>query len=274
MSCRTRSPVLSRGRLRRAASAVYFGGAQPDDSPGRERCRRICLMSPELAAGPRRVSGRDSSDGPRRRRHSGARSTSLGLADSTCVIFATDHGAAMPRAKCTLYDPGIEVALLWRWPSAGLGGGRIVADLISNVDVTPTLLRRTRHASARPTCRVGAFWPLLQGMPFTPRAEVFAEKTFHTYYEPMRAIRTARHKLIVNLEISTSVDVPTDVRESPIYPLMLPRIDECAAAPGGVRPGRRPLGTAQPGRRARIAPFRATCSSVCWPGCARPTTRC
>jgi arylsulfatase A-like enzyme len=48
-----------------------------------------------------------------------------GLAESTNVIFATDHGAAMPRAKCTLYDPGIEAALLWRWPSAGLSGGRV-----------------------------------------------------------------------------------------------------------------------------------------------------
>ena len=55
---------------------------------------------------------------------------------------------------------------------------------------------------------------------------MFAEKTFHTYYEPMRAVRTARHKLIVNFEISTRVDVPTDVRESPIYPLMLAQLDQ------------------------------------------------
>jgi arylsulfatase A-like enzyme len=53
-----------------------------------------------------------------------------------------------------------------------------------------------------------------------------AEKTFHTYYEPMRAIRTERHKFIVNFEVSTAVDVPSDIRESPIYPLMLRQLDD------------------------------------------------
>ena len=62
-----------------------------------------------------------------------------------------------------------------------------------------------------------------------PREEIFAEKTFHTYYEPMRAVRTLDHKLIVNFEVSTTVDVPTDIRQSPIYPLMLAEF-------GGVRP--------------------------------------
>ena len=58
---------------------------------------------------------------------------------------------------------------------------------------------------------------------------VFAEKTFHTYYEPMRAVRTETHKLIVNFEVSTAVDVPADIRQSPIYPLMLEQFD-------GIRP--------------------------------------
>jgi hypothetical protein len=67
------------------------------------------------------------------------------------------------------------------------------------------------------------------GRAYSPRSEIFAEKTFHTYYEPMRAIRTARYKLIVNFEVSTRVDVPADVRESPIYPRMLPELN-------GIRP--------------------------------------
>jgi arylsulfatase A-like enzyme len=150
----------------------------------------------------------------------------LGLAESTCVVFATDHGAAMPRAKCTLYDPGIEVALLWRWPQGGVPRGRVVDELVSNVDVTPTLL----EALGLPLpgrLQGRSFWPLLTGAgAYSPRTEVFAEKTFHTYYEPMRAIRTARHKLIVNFEVSTVVDVPSDIRESPIYPLMLRQLND------------------------------------------------
>lgn len=40
-----------------------------------------------------------------------------GLGDDTWLIFTTDHGLAMPRAKCTLYDPGLQTALIMA-PSA------------------------------------------------------------------------------------------------------------------------------------------------------------
>ena len=107
---------------------------------------------------------------------------------------------------------------------AGLGDGRVVSELVSNVDVTPTLLEGLGLPVPANVQGV-SFWPLLQGSGYTPREEVFAEKTFHTYYEPMRAVRTTDKKLIVNLEVSTSVDVPSDVRESPIYPRMLGQLN-------------------------------------------------
>jgi arylsulfatase A-like enzyme len=160
----------------------------------------------------------------------------LGLTSSLCVVFATDHGMAMPRAKCTLYDPGIEVALLWRWPAGGVERGRVISDLVSNVDVAPTLLEGLGLSLdlGSPGFDGQSLWPLLSvtgrySSSYVPRSEVFVEKTFHTYYEPMRAIRTAHHKLIVNFEISTTVDVPTDIRASPIYPLLLPELDTVRA---------------------------------------------
>src|SRR5258707_15242747 len=118
----------------------------------------------------------------------------LAIADHTLVVFATDHGAAMPRAKCTLYDPGIEVALLWRWPNF-LPAGRVVRDIVSNVDVTPSLLDAL--GLPVPAAVQGrSFWPLLAGDHYVARDEIFAEKTFHTYYEPMRSVRTLHPKLI------------------------------------------------------------------------------
>ena len=42
----------------------------------------------------------------------------------------------------------------------------------------------------------------------------------------MRAVRSHHHKLVVNFEVSTRVDVPTDIRQSPIYPLMRSSFDE------------------------------------------------
>ncbi|MBV9354936.1 MAG: sulfatase [Chloroflexi bacterium] len=144
----------------------------------------------------------------------------LGLRDRTWVIFATDHGIAMPRAKATLYDPGLEIALLMRWPNGGLSAGQRLDAMVSNVDVTPTVLEGL--GLPIPADLQGrSCWPLLRGEPYLAREEVFAEKTYHTHYEPMRGVRTAAHKLILNLEVDQAVDVPADVQQSPIYPLMI-----------------------------------------------------
>lgn len=147
----------------------------------------------------------------------------LNLAADTLVIFTVDHGLAMPRAKCTLYDPGIETALIMRWPAAGVSGGALLEPLISHVDVVPTLLEaldlpRSSDLHGR------SFWPLLQGQAYQAREFVFAAKTYHTAYEPQRAVRSATHKLIVNLETGSRYDVADDIRLSPIYPLVLPQI--------------------------------------------------
>jgi N-sulfoglucosamine sulfohydrolase len=204
-----------------------FGGAQPDSSHG-------VAVPGYLPDAPESRQDMAAFQGAIRQMDAGvgrilSALDELGLAETTCVIFATDHGAAMPRAKCTLYDPGIEVALLWRWPSAGLSNGRVVSELVSNVDVTPTLLDALGLPVAS-AIQGRSVWPQLssssRGASAGPRTEIFAEKTFHTYYEPMRAIRTDRYKLIVNFEISTRVDVPTDIRQSPIYPLMLSQFDD------------------------------------------------
>jgi arylsulfatase A-like enzyme len=202
-----------------------FGGAQPDTSRG-------VAIPPYLPDAPESRQDLAAFQGAIRQMDDGVGRIlraldDLGIADQTCVIFATDHGAAMPRAKCTLYDPGIEVALLWRWADA-LSAGRVVSEMVSNVDVTPSLLGAL-DLPIPASVQGHSFWPLLRRDQYTPRAEVFAEKTFHTYYEPMRAVRTLDHKLIVNFEVSTTVDVPTDIRQSPIYPLMLAEL-------GGVRP--------------------------------------
>lgn len=62
------------------------------------------------------------------------------LEENTIVIFTTDHGIEFPRAKWFCYDPGIRVATILRWPGGGLTGGRVCDQLLSNVDVLPTLL--------------------------------------------------------------------------------------------------------------------------------------
>jgi N-sulfoglucosamine sulfohydrolase len=149
-----------------------------------------------------------------------------GLGDHTWVIFAADHGLAMPRAKCTLYDPGIETALIMRWPGGGVSGGRRISHLTSHIDVVPAVL----EALGLPlpdNLHGRSLWPLLQNRAdYPPHPEIYAEKTFHTAYEPMRAIRTQTHKLIINLEVDIAINIPADIQLSPIYPAMLDDITQ------------------------------------------------
>jgi N-sulfoglucosamine sulfohydrolase len=151
-----------------------------------------------------------------------------GLAENTLLLFTTDHGIAFPRAKGTLYDAGIETALLARWPAGGVAGGRVCEALISNVDVLPTLLEAA-GAPVPDNVQGRTFLPLLQGKLGTPRAAVFAEKTFHEHYDPQRCVRTARHKLICHFEVSNTAYTPTDIIRAPTYPTV---VGELAAGHG------------------------------------------
>ena len=66
-----------------------------------------------------------------------------GLAENTIVFYWSDHGDGVPRAKRSLYDSGLRVPLMIRWPK-GLGStltpGSVNSDLVSFVDLAPTVL--------------------------------------------------------------------------------------------------------------------------------------
>jgi N-sulfoglucosamine sulfohydrolase len=120
-----------------------------------------------------------------------------GLEQNTLVLFTTDHGIAMPRAKCTLYDPGIEVASILRLPArVGWNGGRIIEQTISNIDHVPAILELADVAPHKLHGR--SYAPLLDGREYTARSEIFAEQTYHGEYLPMRCVRTEQFKLILN----------------------------------------------------------------------------
>ena len=137
-----------------------------------------------------------------------------GLKDDTLVLFTADHGVAMPRAKCSLYDPGIETPLmLW-------GGGmpeNVRHDcLISNVDYVPSLLEWA-GVPVPENVQGRSFMPLLSGEEYTQRDAVFSEKTYHRSYDPIRCIRTEQYKYIINFEFNTAYDAPADIQRGEIY---------------------------------------------------------
>jgi len=63
-----------------------------------------------------------------------------GIADNTVVIFIGDHGRCHVRGKQWLYDGGIHIPLLVRWPGK-LKAGQVCDDLVSSIDISATILR-------------------------------------------------------------------------------------------------------------------------------------
>lgn len=137
------------------------------------------------------------------------------LAENTLLLFTADHGLPFQRAKGTLYDPGIHVACLARWP-ARIAPGNHSHTLTSNVDVMPTLLEAAGLA-VPDTIQGRSQLALLGGNESngSPRDVIFAEKTYHEHYDPIRCVRTDRYKYIRNFAERPMLVLPSDVYNSP-----------------------------------------------------------
>ncbi|MFW6155215.1 MAG: sulfatase [Planctomycetota bacterium] len=125
-----------------------------------------------------------------------------GLDRRTLVIFTTDHGAAFPGAKATLYDPGVRVPLILHWPGH-VEGGAAYACLLSNMDLTPTLLE-VAGAPVPDELAGRSFLPLLRGEPYIPRDEVAGALFYDVAYDPMHYVRTATHKYIRSFAVTAA----------------------------------------------------------------------
>jgi N-sulfoglucosamine sulfohydrolase len=68
-----------------------------------------------------------------------------GLAENTVVVFTGDHGQAHVRGKQFVYEEGLHVPLIIRWPSglakpAGYAPGTVTDRFVQSIDIAPTLL--------------------------------------------------------------------------------------------------------------------------------------
>ena len=127
--------------------------------------------------------------------------TETGNAQNTIVIFLSEQGTSLPRAKWNLYDRGIQSACLVRWPGT-VRPGTSTSAMIEYVDILPTLLEiagqpRTPDLDGR------SFLPVLLGASDTHKEFVFAEYTNRgvingSDHYGIRSVRSARYKYIWN----------------------------------------------------------------------------
>jgi arylsulfatase A-like enzyme len=114
-----------------------------------------------------------------------------------------DNGEALLRGKGTLYQRGIKVPLLIRWPEK-IEAGLVSESLISGVDLAPTLLD-VADLPPDPGMTGKSFKPLLIGLSMKERTEVFAERGWHwgpitrtDGFDLSRSITTENYHYIYN----------------------------------------------------------------------------
>ncbi len=130
-----------------------------------------------------------------------------GQETDTLVLFTGDNGMAFPHGKGSLYDPGIHVPLIARWP--GRIKPAVSNTLISGEDIAATLMEA--GGASLPAGVTGrSFYPLLIGAPYQAREYVFAARFHHgngpfgpatkaSGWDLSRCVRSERYKLIYNL---------------------------------------------------------------------------
>ncbi len=122
-----------------------------------------------------------------------------GQADNTIVFYFGDHGAQFPRGKGTVYEGGLRVPLIVRWPGVAKAG-LVRTELASTLDLLPTALAAAGIEA--PANLAG--WnlrPLLTGaIPDKWREFVFGFTTgsFPGNCYIQHSVRGPRYKLISN----------------------------------------------------------------------------
>jgi len=151
-----------------------------------------------------------------------------GLDRTTWVVFMTDHGPALPRAKSTLYDAGTGIAMIMRPPVDAGQRPQVYDELFSGVDLVPTLLELLGldvPADIDGISHAGALAAATR--PVDPvRSEVYTTKTYHDSFDPIRAIRTKEHSYIENYASRPLLDLPWDIADSAPGKAVAPLIGE------------------------------------------------
>ncbi len=133
------------------------------------------------------------------------------VAADTLVIFTADHGIPYPGGKWSLRDDGFKIPLIMRLPESAMSGSKVFSQLMSNVDLLPTLLD-VLGVPIPENVQGMSFKAVIDGKTTDgPRKYAFGQRVSHALRDNTgRTIRTERYKLVRNFEKGRSVIYPTD----------------------------------------------------------------
>ena len=135
---------------------------------------------------------------------------SEGLLDSTIVFWYSDHGGPLPRQKRLLYDSGMHVPMIIRFPGMERAG-EIDDELISFIDLKPTILSL---AGVEPPAYVDG--RAFLGEHASPEERTYvhgAADRFDEEYDMIRAVRDHRFKYMRNFQTEKPYYLPVAYRE-------------------------------------------------------------
>lgn len=119
---------------------------------------------------------------------------SEGLKENTLVFIIADNGRCMPRGKQFLYNGGIQVPMLVRWPEK-IKAGQVNDNLVTTIDISKTILDVAGITAPHPLHGVNLFDKSAKR-----RKYIFAARDkMDDTHDAMRAIISKDYKLIHNL---------------------------------------------------------------------------
>lgn len=122
-----------------------------------------------------------------------------GVWDRTIVICFGDQGAPFPMSKQNLYPVGNRIPLLIRWPGVTRAGSVVESEMVSIIDIMPTLLEGLGLQA--PAVDGQSFLGLLNGAGGGGRDHVFSSYTYAyagVQAFPMRAVQSKDFIYIYN----------------------------------------------------------------------------
>lgn len=131
----------------------------------------------------------------------------IGELDHTIVIVTSDNGMAFPRVKGQMYEQDFHIPMAIQWKN-GMEGGRVIDDLVSFVDIAPTILEAAK-LKLHPQMEGKSLLPLLKSnksgeVEGRNRAYMAKERhdvgTEDDVSYPVRCIRTEQYLYVRNIK--------------------------------------------------------------------------
>jgi len=134
-----------------------------------------------------------------------------GYDDNTLVVYTSDQGANWPFAKWCVYDEGLRVPMLVRWPGKVKPGG-VTDAMVGLIDLLPTFVEAA-GGKAPADIDGRSFLKVLEGGTDTHRDVIYGSHSGYldgipgiTNHSPARTIRTGTHRYILNLDAGRVFD--------------------------------------------------------------------